>query len=556
MGMLCGVDAMMPNEQHQPPRPDGPRAPDCGASGSGSAFAERAGIGRLWTLLTRVTHCGVTFTNRDGTIVYLNEENRRSLDRRSPAPISHLRPLRVEHYCPPAMASERLGFMRRVCDEGVTVVYESIDEGRRDLVTLTPAVGFEGQPAVMSVCRPMRSAERVLAQNFPGCEVVFARDHFPGGLALLSPRELEVLVLVGEGHAYPEIAGMLGCSGRTVERHRDNICSKLGIVSRLEVAGFAINAGLADPGSPEQDAVLSLAQCDPLELSDTVTHLTRVRRGPPAGVQGPEPAQSADFEAEERQARLSAERLGAARLWRLLTLHSGCCVTVTDRDGSIAYANPRSLAWLAWRDRYRSAPGDAAPAHLGRCVAPEMLAERLAFVRRVCDEGVCLAYESINDGLRDLIYFHPIPAPHREGHMVLSVSRRLRAWERVDGRVAPDAAIVHPEHHEPGALALLSPREVEVLVLVGEGFSYAEIGRLLHRSQRTVERHRDSICKKLGITTRLEIARFAIRAGLAEMCHRGADAAAGHAGDSPAPVSEEVSAIARRRVRRAEDAES
>jgi DNA-binding NarL/FixJ family response regulator/PAS domain-containing protein len=552
--MLPGTDAVMPNEQHQPGRPNGPRAPACGALGCGSAFAEQAGIGLLWRLLTRVTHCGVTITNRDGTIVYLNEENRRSLDRRSPAPISDRRPLRVEHYCPPAMAAERLGFIRRVCDEGVTLVYESIDAGRRDLVTLTPAVGWEEQPAVMSICRPMRSAERVMPQNFPECEIVFARDHFAGGLALLSPRELEVLVLVGEGHAYPEIAGILGCSGRTVERHRDNICSKLGIVSRLEVAGFAINAGLADPSRPEQDAVLSLAQCDPLEFSDTITHLARGRRGPPAWVRGPEPRHPADFEAEERQARSSAEGLGAARLWRLLTLHSGCCVTVTDRDGSIAYANPRSLAWLGWRDRYRSAPTDATPAHLGRCVAPEMVAERLAFVRRVCDEGVCLAYESINDGLRDLISLHPIPAPHRDGYMVLSVSRRLRAWERVDGRVAPDAAIVHPEHHEPGALAFLSPRELEVLVLVGEGFSYAEIGRTLHRSQRTVERHRDSICKKLGITTRLEIARFAIRAGLAEMCRRAENAAVGRAGNDPAPVSAEVSAIARRRVRRADDA--
>jgi predicted ATPase/DNA-binding CsgD family transcriptional regulator len=62
-----------------------------------------------------------------------------------------------------------------------------------------------------------------------------------------------------------------------------------------------------------------------------------------------------------------------------------------------------------------------------------------------------------------------------------------------------------PEH--PGGL---SPREVEVLGLVAEGLTNAQVAQRLFLSPRTVQRHLNSIYHKLGASSRAAATRFAI----------------------------------------------
>ncbi|MGS2591774.1 response regulator [Streptomyces hebeiensis] len=62
----------------------------------------------------------------------------------------------------------------------------------------------------------------------------------------------------------------------------------------------------------------------------------------------------------------------------------------------------------------------------------------------------------------------------------------------------------------------LTPREEEILKLVAEGHTSKEIAGILHISDRTVERHRANLLQKLGLRDRLELTRYAIRAGLIE----------------------------------------
>jgi two-component system response regulator NreC len=71
---------------------------------------------------------------------------------------------------------------------------------------------------------------------------------------------------------------------------------------------------------------------------------------------------------------------------------------------------------------------------------------------------------------------------------------------------------------EPPATRLdaLTPREQEVLRFIGRGMSREEIAKTMHRSPKTVDGHRDSIMRKLGIHDRGELVRFAIREGLVE----------------------------------------
>lgn len=65
-----------------------------------------------------------------------------------------------------------------------------------------------------------------------------------------------------------------------------------------------------------------------------------------------------------------------------------------------------------------------------------------------------------------------------------------------------------------GPLASLSAREREVLQLVVEGRSSAEIGGLIHLSPKTVETYRSRLMKKLGTADLPALVRFAIHHGL------------------------------------------
>ncbi|MDX2709432.1 response regulator transcription factor [Streptomyces sp. PA03-6a] len=69
---------------------------------------------------------------------------------------------------------------------------------------------------------------------------------------------------------------------------------------------------------------------------------------------------------------------------------------------------------------------------------------------------------------------------------------------------------------EPLPARAVTDREEEILKLVAEGHTSREIGDILFISAKTVERHRANILQKLGLRDRLELTRYAIRAGLIE----------------------------------------
>jgi DNA-binding NarL/FixJ family response regulator len=62
----------------------------------------------------------------------------------------------------------------------------------------------------------------------------------------------------------------------------------------------------------------------------------------------------------------------------------------------------------------------------------------------------------------------------------------------------------------------LSPREREVVKLIAEAHTNAQIAQILHLSEKTVESHRANVLRKLGMRDRVELVRYAIRQGLIE----------------------------------------
>jgi NarL family two-component system response regulator LiaR len=65
----------------------------------------------------------------------------------------------------------------------------------------------------------------------------------------LTPREREVLELIGRGFPNKRIARRLEVSEKTVKTHVGHVLAKLGVTDRTQAAVVAVRAGLVDPGS-------------------------------------------------------------------------------------------------------------------------------------------------------------------------------------------------------------------------------------------------------------------------------------------------------------------
>jgi len=73
---------------------------------------------------------------------------------------------------------------------------------------------------------------------------------------------------------------------------------------------------------------------------------------------------------------------------------------------------------------------------------------------------------------------------------------------------------LHPKNKK--TLNGLTPRENEVLILLADGESNADIAEQLSISPKTVARHRENIMRKLNLHSRTELVKYAIRKGIIE----------------------------------------
>ena len=95
-----------------------------------------------------------------------------------------------------------------------------------------------------------------------------------------------------------------------------------------------------------------------------------------------------------------------------------------------------------------------------------------------------------------------------------------RAAMRGDSYLYPSAVAtlvrdyVERGGHGEEEFDVLTPRELEVLKLIAEARTSKQISEALFISIKTVERHRQNILDKLGMSDRVELTRYAIRRGL------------------------------------------
>jgi DNA-binding NarL/FixJ family response regulator len=187
-----------------------------------------------------------------------------------------------------AVMLERAGFQVKVIESGE----EALEEARRERpnlvvleVRLSDISGYE-------VCRALKDefgdavgiifvsgdrteasdrvvglmigADDYLGKPFAADELVArarglarrtgAHNHLgaPALRAGLTPRELEVLQLLADGHNQHAIAQMLFVSPRTVGKHIEHILAKLPARSRTEAVAIAYQRGLHAPSRPAE----------------------------------------------------------------------------------------------------------------------------------------------------------------------------------------------------------------------------------------------------------------------------------------------------------------
>ena len=101
------------------------------------------------------------------------------------------------------------------------------------------------------------------------------------------------------------------------------------------------------------------------------------------------------------------------------------------------------------------------------------------------------------------------------GKEVIAAVRAVHAGRRyLSQKISSQALDDYARQREPGPLGRLSPREREILQLVVEGKSSAEIAALLSLSPKTVETYRSRMMDKLGVGDLPGLVKFAIQHGL------------------------------------------
>lgn len=196
-------------------------------------------------------------------------------------------------------------------------------------------------------------------------------------------------------------------------------------------------------------------------------------------------------------------------------------VAILDETGRVLYGNPQISRMLR-------GPGAHPDQAVGRMIGelyPEGFAnERIANIRHVFETGKPLLVRLIWRGYQLYSWILPIDdaasepgaeaATGASPRRVLIIARRSGSDGHPLELVQEPVEQVDAELIDLGPLDVLSPRELEVLTLIGQGLSAAEIAKTLHRSVKTINTHRENIGKKLRLDDRVKLASIAQRAGL------------------------------------------
>lgn len=194
--------------------------------------------------------------------------------------------------------------------------------------------------------------------------------------------------------------------------------------------------------------------------------------------------------------------------WDVLASDPTVGLSIVDEDASTLFCNGRAA-------EYYLGPGGTPDKCLGMAWASSLPAKAIEIRREILAKVKALngpmVVRTILGGKQIYAVIYPIPARSGERMQFVHILRSVPGGAAEYFKSMP---VIETEEIDLGPLNVLSPRELEVLALVGQNLSSKEIGAILHRSEKTVENHRYAISKKLQGASAVELASIARQAGL------------------------------------------
>lgn len=202
-----------------------------------------------------------------------------------------------------------------------------------------------------------------------------------------------------------------------------------------------------------------------------------------------------------------------SEIWNTFTSDPTTGVSLLTPDGEVVYINEQSTR-IFFEDGRE--PGSVIGRTLSELGFPEeWIAERVSLMHQIVDTGQGLLLRTVWNGKQQFSWMSPIGADAEEKHEhVLVITRRIPSSQEASYFLGGEHEVVDSGVIKLGELGVLTPRELEILALLGQGMSIKEIAGALFRSVKTIENHRESIGRKLKKTRGVELAAIARCAGL------------------------------------------
>lgn len=200
----------------------------------------------IWNIFTADPTTGVSVLTIDGTLVYINEQSIRVFFNETRDPDTVTGRSLYDLGFPTEWVDERVRLFEKIKATGEAILLRTVWHGKQQFswMSLIDADGDGDKAHVLVITRRIPATEE--AKFFlDGEHEVFNSDFIQlGELKVLTPRELEVLALLGQGMSIKEIAGALFRSVKTIENHRESIGRKLKKTRGVELSCIAHIAGL------------------------------------------------------------------------------------------------------------------------------------------------------------------------------------------------------------------------------------------------------------------------------------------------------------------------
>ncbi|TWT92562.1 PAS and helix-turn-helix domain-containing protein [Neorhodopirellula pilleata] len=196
-----------------------------------------------------------------------------------------------------------------------------------------------------------------------------------------------------------------------------------------------------------------------------------------------------------------------ASIWSAISKTPGVGISIMDSDGGLLFINDTSKVLFFDRDQVDYQGKTIRDFH-----PPEYVQERLELIARVLESQRPVVIGHIYHGRKIESTVWPLrdsTPPFNRVIVVTHLESGDSPW-----RPAAGCETYKTQFIDLGPLNVLTKRELEVLALLGHGMSVPKAAAILHRSPKTIERHKESIGQKLQMRGQAELVALVTSMGL------------------------------------------